>query len=95
MTATRKEVTDVSTTGVHNLDDTVKDVVLGVQTHLNFHVAVVMDGLWAGISGRVEDSNDPHGLYGQLLRWAQGFGVLRCAAVEGTGTYGALGSLPS
>jgi hypothetical protein len=35
----------VRTTGVHNLDDTVKEVVLGVDTHLNVHVAVVVDGL--------------------------------------------------
>ena len=27
--------------------------------------------------------------YGKLLRWAEGFGPIRCAGVEGTGSYGA------
>jgi hypothetical protein len=53
----------VRTTGVHDfLDDTVKEVVLGVDTHLNVHVAVVLWMGWAGTSRRVEDTNDPQGL---------------------------------
>jgi transposase len=77
----------VRTTGVHNLDDTVKEVVLSVDTHLDAHVAVALDGLGRHLG----ESKIPTTLrgYGQLLRWAQGFGVIRCAAVEGTGSYGA------
>jgi transposase len=72
---------------VHNLDDTVKEVVLGVDTHLNVHVAVVVDGLGRHLG----ESKIPTILkgYGELLRWAQDFGVLRCAGIEGTGSYGA------
>jgi transposase len=77
----------VRTTGVHNLDDTVKEVVLGVDTHLNVHVAAVVDGLGRHLG----ESKIPTTLkgYGELLRWAQDFGVLRCAGIEGTGSYGA------
>jgi transposase len=77
----------VRTTGVHNLDDTVKEVVLGVDTHLNVHVAVVVDGLGRHLG----ESKIPTTLkgYGELLRWAQDFAVLRCAGIEGTGSYGA------
>jgi transposase len=77
----------VRATGVHSSDGTVQEVVLGVDTHLDVHVAVALDGL-----GRhMGESKIPTTLrgYGQLLRWAQGFGVVRCAGVEGTGSYGA------
>jgi transposase len=77
----------VRATGVQNSDETLKEVVLGVDTHLDVHVAVVLDGL-----GRcLGESRIPTTLkgYGQLLCWAQGFGVLRCTGVEGTGSYGA------
>ena len=74
-------------TGVQSSEDPLKEVVLGVDTHLDAHLAVALDGL-----GRyLGESKIPTTLrgYGQLLRWAQGFGVLRCAGVEGTGCYGA------
>jgi transposase len=31
--------------------------------------------------------------YESLLTWAEGFGPVRCAGVEGTSSYGAAGSL--
>jgi transposase len=82
-----KEVTDVRATGVQSSDGPVKEVVLGVDTHLNVHVAVVLDGLGRHLG----ESKMPTTLrgYGQLLRWAQGFGIVRCAGVEGSGSYGA------
>ena len=85
MTATRKEVTGVRATGVQSSDGTVKEVVLGVDTHLDVRVAVILDGLGRHIG----ESQIPTTLsgYGQLLRWAQGFGVVRRAGVEGTGSY--------
>ena len=63
------------------------EIILGVDTHLDVHVGVVIDA-----AGRVmgtlavETNNDG---YRQLLSWAQKFGVLRRAGVEGTGSYGA------
>jgi hypothetical protein len=50
MTTARKEVTEVRATGVLNSEGTLREVVLGVDTHLNVHVTVVVDGLWAGTS---------------------------------------------
>jgi transposase len=87
MTTAREEVTDVRATGVQNSEGTLREVVLGVDTHLNVHVAVVVDELGRHLG----ESKIPTTLkgYGELLRWAQGFGVLRCAAVEGAGSYGA------
>jgi transposase len=86
-TATRREVTDVRATGVQNSAGTVKEIVLGVDTHLDVHVAVALDGLGRHLG----ESKIPTTLrgYGQLLGWVQGFGVVRCAGVEGTGSYGA------
>jgi transposase len=82
-----KEVTDVRSTGVHSSDGMAKEIVLGVDTHLDAHVALALDGLGRHLG----ESKIPTTLrgYGQLLRWAQGFGVVRCAGVEGTGSYGA------
>ena len=72
------------TRGSGSLDD---GVVLGVDTHLNFHVAVVLDRLGSRL-GEVKVPTTGKG-YGELVRWAEGFGLVRCAGVEGTGSYGA------
>ena len=65
----------------------VEGVVLGVDTHLDFHVAMVLDHLGM----RLGESKVPTttGGYRSLLSWAEGFGPVRCAGVEGTGSYGA------
>ena len=65
----------------------VEEVVLGVDTHLDFHVAVVLDHL----GRRLGESKVPTttGGYRSLVSWAEGFGPVRCAGVEGTGSYGA------
>ena len=62
-------------------------VILGVDTHLDFHVAVALDYL----GRRLGESSVPTTAkgYERLLRWAEGFGPLRCAGVEGTSSYGA------
>jgi transposase len=62
-------------------------VILGVDTHLDFHVAVALDHL----GRRLGESSVPTTAkgYQRLLRWAEGFGPLRCAGVEGTSSYGA------
>jgi transposase len=62
-------------------------VILGVDTHLDFHVAVALDHL----GRRLGESSVPTTVQGyeRLLRWAEGFGPVRCAGVEGTSSYGA------
>lgn len=63
------------------------DVVLGVDTHLDVHVAVVID-----VIGRVlgtESIIPSKAGYQHLFEWASSFGFIARAGVEGTGTYGA------
>ncbi len=63
------------------------DVIVGVDTHKDQHVAVTLDGL----GGRraelfVAATNDG---YAQLLAWADTQGRVAAFGVEGTGSYGA------
>jgi len=67
--------------------DTELAVILGVDTHLDFHVAVAVDHLGRRL-GEVSVPTSAKG-YERLLRWAEGFGSVRCAGVEGTSSYGA------
>ena len=67
--------------------DTEVAVILGVDTHLDFHVAVAIDHLGRRL-GDASVPTTPKG-YERLLRWAEGFGSLRYAGVEGTSSYGA------
>lgn len=68
-------------------DATRTEVVLGVDTHLDFHVAVVVDHLGRRL-GEAKTPTTTKG-YRNLVSWAEGFGRVRCAGVEGTGSYGA------
>jgi transposase len=64
-----------------------EEVILGVDTHKDRHVAAVVTVL-----GVVQDRRSfPTTTIGyqQLLTWASGFGTLRRAGVEGTSSYGA------
>jgi transposase len=72
----------VRTIGAERPDTTAVAVILGVDTHLDFHVAVAVDHL----GRRLGDSSVPTTVQGyeRLLRWAEGFGPLRCAGIEGT-----------
>jgi hypothetical protein len=63
------------------------EVVLGVDTHLDFHVAVALDDLGRYL-GELRVPTTTKG-YTRLVCWAEGFGVLRYAGVEGTSSYGA------
>ncbi len=65
----------------------VEEVVLGVDTHLDFHVAVALDGLGRRL-GELTVPTTEKG-YQSLVSWAEGFGPVRCAGVEGTSSYGA------
>jgi transposase len=62
-------------------------VVLGVDTHLDFHVAVALDELGRRL-GQSTTPTTTEG-YESLLWWAEGFGPVRSAGLEGTGSYGA------
>ena len=62
-------------------------VILGVDTHLDFHTAVAVDHLGRRL-GEASVPTTAKG-YERLLRWAEGFGPVRCAGVEGTSSYGA------
>ena len=67
--------------------DTKVEVILGVDTHLDFHVAVAIDHLGRRL-GESSAPTTPKG-YEKLLIWAEDFGSVRCAGVEGTSSYGA------
>src|SRR5215216_73416 len=66
---------------------TAVEVVLGVDTHLDSHVAVALDQLGRRL-GALTVPTTAMG-YQSLVSWAEGFGPVRCAGVEGTGSYGA------
>src|SRR5215203_1313796 len=85
--ATAKGAFDVTTIGTERPDTTEVETILGVDTHLDFHVAVAIDHL----GRRLGEYSVPATVkgYERLLRWAEGFGPLRCAGVEGTSSYGA------
>ena len=62
------------------------DVIVGVDTHKDQHVAVAIDGL----GGRLEDlaiPANPEG-YAQLVAWGASLGAVARFGVEGTGSYG-------
>ena len=63
------------------------DVIIGVDTHKEQHVAVAIDGL-GGVTGKPRFvAADPAG-YVELLEWAHGLGNVQAFGVEGCGSYG-------
>lgn len=62
------------------------DVVVGVDTHKDEHVAVALDGL-GGRLGELAIAANPDG-YAELLAWAEQLGAVAVFGVEGTGSYG-------
>ncbi len=80
----------MTTTGGERFSEgsaTMVEVVLGVDTHLDFHVAVVLDHLGRRL-GELKVPTTIRG-YRRLVSWAEKFGTVRCAGLEGTGSYGA------
>lgn len=63
-----------------------QDVVLGVDTHKDTHVAAVLSAVGV-LLGSATFPTTAAG-YRELLAWARGFAPLRQAGVEGTGSYG-------
>ncbi len=68
--------------------DTKVGVILGVDTHLDFHVAVAVDHLLGRRLGELSVPTTAKG-YERLLCWAEDLGPVRCTGVEGTSSYGA------
>ena len=64
------------------------EVILGVDTHLDTHVGVVINRQGKVIGTLASVPTNAAG-YIKLLTWARSLGDVRCAGVEGTGTYGA------
>jgi transposase len=64
-----------------------EEVIVGVDTHKDFHVAAVLTALGALLGSKTFPTTTAG--YRALLRWARGFGAVRRAGVECTGSYGA------
>jgi len=62
-------------------------VIVGVDTHADVHVAVVIDHV-GRVQGTLEIPTTAAG-FRQLVCWARRFGTLQRVGVEGTGSYGA------
>jgi len=62
-------------------------ITIGVDTHLDVHVAAALDER-GGLLDVESFDTTPAG-YAELLAWARSFGELELAGVEGTGSYGA------
>ena len=61
-------------------------ITVGVDTHKDVRVAVALDGLGRRL-GTLSVPTSPAG-YKELVDWANGFGPLERAGVEGTGSFG-------
>ena len=64
-----------------------KDLILGIDTHKDFHHAAVINHVGKKITDRKFDAT-PTG-YRELIGWATDIGRIGRAGVEGTGSYGA------
>jgi transposase len=63
------------------------DVIVGVDTHKDQHVAVAIDGLGGRVGDPLEIAATNEG-YSELLAWALSLGRVHVFAVEGCGSYG-------
>ena len=63
------------------------DVIIGVDTHKDQHVAVAIDGLGGVVDQPRFLAANPGG-YAELLAWANNLGVIHSFGVEGCGSYG-------
>lgn len=69
------------------MTDVDRKIILGVDTHKDFHHAAVISTLGEAIADRRFDAT-PAG-YDALISWVEDHGVVFRAGVEGTGSYGA------
>ena len=68
-------------------DQNASEVLLGVDTHKDFHVAAVITALGVLLGTKTFPATAAG--YRALLTWVGTFGTLRRAGLEGTGSYGA------
>ena len=71
-------------TPIDRARDEREEVVLGVDTHKDLHVAAVLSGLGALLATRAFPTTAAG--YRGLVAWARSFGALRRAGVECTGS---------
>ncbi len=71
---------------VKNLGELV-DLVIGVDTHEQFHVAAAVDAVTCGVLDTIKIPADPAG-YQQLINWANGHPGNHGWAIEGTNSHG-------
>lgn len=83
MTSMPEQTATVESTRLPTADE----VVLGVDTHKDEHVAAVVTAL--GLLAATASFPATAAGYEELHAWARKFGVVRRAGVEGTGSYGA------
>ena len=67
-------------------DTDVETVILGIDTHKDFHVAFVISAQGKSLGHNIFTTTEIG--YQQLLNWASSFGKLKRAGVEGTSSYG-------
>src|SRR5215210_3274529 len=72
--------------GLHIHTDEETLVILGVDTHSDAHVAVALDGLGKRLGHKTVLSTEAG--YAALVAWAEEFGTLARAGVEGSGSFG-------
>ena len=63
------------------------DVMIGVDTHQNEHVAVAIDR--QGVRLGEHHAQATMCGYGEIERWSRSLGEVRAFGIEGTGSYGA------
>jgi transposase len=65
----------------------INDIILGVDTHLDKHIGVLINGMGKFLDV-IEIATNSKG-YQKLWKFTQSYGVLNRSGIEGTGTYGA------
>ena len=78
---------NVERTGGVEIVADAREVVVGVDTHLDVHVAVALDELGRRL-GELAVPTTQRG-YERLLVWAKSLGCVGCVGIEGTSSYGA------
>ena len=68
------------------MPDSGREVILGVDTHEQEHVAALIDELGRLLASRSFRASEAG--FSLLLGWASEYGTLRRAGVEGTGSFG-------
>src|SRR5918998_3979656 len=71
---------------ITHTDEEALPVVLGVDTHVDAHVAVALDGLGGRLGHKTVPATEAG--YALVAAWAEEFGGLERAGIEGSGSFG-------